>query len=445
MTKRPRPRTRTFSRDLDAGGPRRQPVQRRDGLVPDRGFVVDRLHGAEEAALGDEGASHPQRLLDEHVGDRLQIPPGVEASPTERRHPPQGLSRALAGAQHRQRDPGVGDPFGGGEQRGVVRPTVGEQHDVTDLLVRLLERRQGLPQRRGDLGVAFGDQGVEGAGNGRAVGNGSERERPPGPGREGQHPDPIGRLEGADRQPGARPGREVLGGVVVRGQRVGGRAQGRVDLVAAALQRHWQLIAKMAGGTLLASTLYAFAQPRVWEGEFQIVLASEGGGGGRLAQLAAANPMLANLAGLGGGGGSNSLETEVKVLESPSVLKPVYDFVRESKRKAGKNVDGMRFSNWVKSVEVGLEKGTSVLNISYTDTDKKLVLPVINRISKEYQDYSGRDRRKDALLQEHGYFVLRFLAEDVGTQLDHVLDTILRVLASRERESNQFSGKRSRQ
>ena len=45
-----------------------------------------------------------------------------------------------------------------------------------------------------------------------------------------------------------------------------------------------------------------------------------------------------------------------------------------------------------------------------------------------------RDRRKDALLQEHGYVVLRFLAEDVGKQLDHVLDTIVRVLASRERE-----------
>jgi len=40
-----------------------------------------------------------------------------------------------------------------------------------------------------------------------------------------------------------------------------------------------------------------------------------------------------------------------------------------------------------------------------------------------------RDRRKDALLQEHGYFVLRFLAEDVGKCLDHVLDAILRALA----------------
>ena len=43
-----------------------------------------------------------------------------------------------------------------------------------------------------------------------------------------------------------------------------------------------------------------------------------------------------------------------------------------------------------------------------------------------------RDRRKDALLQEHGYFVLRFLAEDVGKRLDGVLDAILRALSHRE-------------
>jgi hypothetical protein len=38
------------------------------------------------------------------------------------------------------------------------------------------------------------------------------------------------------------------------------------------------------------------------------------------------------------------------------------------------------------------------------------------------------DRRKDLLLQEHGYTVLRFLASDVSQRLDVVLDTILRVL-----------------
>jgi len=43
-----------------------------------------------------------------------------------------------------------------------------------------------------------------------------------------------------------------------------------------------------------------------------------------------------------------------------------------------------------------------------------------------------RDRRKDQLLQEHGYFVLRFLAEDVGKHLNNVLDTILRTLSHRQ-------------
>ena len=42
-----------------------------------------------------------------------------------------------------------------------------------------------------------------------------------------------------------------------------------------------------------------------------------------------------------------------------------------------------------------------------------------------------RDRRKDQLLQENGYFVLRFLAEDVGKELDLVLNAILRTLSQR--------------
>jgi superfamily II DNA or RNA helicase/very-short-patch-repair endonuclease len=41
------------------------------------------------------------------------------------------------------------------------------------------------------------------------------------------------------------------------------------------------------------------------------------------------------------------------------------------------------------------------------------------------------DRRKDALLQQHGYLVLRFLAEDVSKRLDDVLDSILCSLARR--------------
>ena len=43
-------------------------------------------------------------------------------------------------------------------------------------------------------------------------------------------------------------------------------------------------------------------------------------------------------------------------------------------------------------------------------------------------DAYRRDRRKDALLPQNGFFVLRFLAEDAGKRLDQILDAILDAL-----------------
>ena len=174
-------------------------------------------------------------------------------------------------------------------------------------------------------------------------------------------------------------------------------ADDEIDLgqLAASLRRRWRLIAQVAGGTLLLSAAVTLLQKPVWEGEFQIVLADpEKKQGGGAAQLLAQNPALASLIGTGGGG-KDSLETEVKILESPSVLKPVFDFVKTSKLRAGENVDRLRYANWLKAnLKIKLEKGTSVLNLAYRDTNKPLVLPVIDRISKAYQEYSGRDRER---------------------------------------------------
>jgi uncharacterized protein involved in exopolysaccharide biosynthesis len=72
------------------------------------------------------------------------------------------------------------------------------------------------------------------------------------------------------------------------------------------------------------------------------------------------------------------------------------DGSRSSKRQAGENIDKLRYENWLKdNLEIKLQKGTSVLNINYRDQDKPLILSVIDRISKAYQQYSGRDRRRD--------------------------------------------------
>jgi very-short-patch-repair endonuclease len=53
------------------------------------------------------------------------------------------------------------------------------------------------------------------------------------------------------------------------------------------------------------------------------------------------------------------------------------------------------------------------------------------------KDAYRRDRRKDWQLQRHGYLVLRFLADDVVSRLEEILDTILAAVAWRRRSFPQ--------
>ena len=71
------------------------------------------------------------------------------------------------------------------------------------------------------------------------------------------------------------------------------------------------------------------------------------------------------------------------------------------------------------------------MEVDFLDPASKVVLELDGAQHLADREAYRRDRRKDALLQEHGYLVLRFLAEDLGTRLDAVLDEVLRGLARR--------------
>ena len=73
--------------------------------------------------------------------------------------------------------------------------------------------------------------------------------------------------------------------------------------------------------------------------------------------------------------------------------------------------------------------GWGIMEVDLFCADARLVIELDGGQHLENADAYRRDRRKDALLQENGYFVLRFLAEDVGTRLDMVLDAVLRTLS----------------
>ena len=71
------------------------------------------------------------------------------------------------------------------------------------------------------------------------------------------------------------------------------------------------------------------------------------------------------------------------------------------------------------------------MEVDFLDSSARLVVELDGPQHLEDREAYRRDRRKDALLQENGYLVLRFLAEDLGARLDEVLDEILRALARR--------------
>lgn len=131
--------------------------------------------------------------------------------------------------------------------------------------------------------------------------------------------------------------------------------------------------------------LYSFTLKEVWEGQFQIVLNKEN-------KSPNINPQLANLAGINLTKG-NEIETEVGILKSPSVLMPIFEFAKSQNNQSTTNK--LSFSTWNKNnLNIELEKGTSILNISYKNINKKTIIPVLNKMSISYQQYSGKNKRR---------------------------------------------------
>ena len=77
--------------------------------------------------------------------------------------------------------------------------------------------------------------------------------------------------------------------------------------------------------------------------------------------------------------------------------------------------------------------GWGKMEVDLLDGSARIVIELDGAQHLADGDAYRRDRRKDALLQENGYFVLRFLAEDVGKRLDDVLDSIIRTLEHQRR------------
>ena len=77
--------------------------------------------------------------------------------------------------------------------------------------------------------------------------------------------------------------------------------------------------------------------------------------------------------------------------------------------------------------------GQGSMEVDFLCRDGKLALELDGPHHFQNPDAYRIDRMKDARLQERGYRVLRFLSQDLGANLNHVLDEILRAVVSVEK------------
>jgi superfamily II DNA or RNA helicase/very-short-patch-repair endonuclease len=68
------------------------------------------------------------------------------------------------------------------------------------------------------------------------------------------------------------------------------------------------------------------------------------------------------------------------------------------------------------------------MEVNFLCLDMRLVIEIDGIPNLSDPELWQRDRRKDVLLQFHGFFILRFLADDLNKRLDEVLDTVLQSL-----------------
>ncbi len=152
--------------------------------------------------------------------------------------------------------------------------------------------------------------------------------------------------------------------------------------------RRWKILFLFTLSSILISIPYSLSINKVWEGNFQIVLKKENNDDNLLVQ---AGRLFGNQ--FSSLDKEDSLSTEVAILESPSVLRPVFKLVKELKKNNGKNVENFKYDNWFKnSLKISLIENTSVLKIRYRSIDKDHILPILEKISKTYQNYSASGR-----------------------------------------------------
>ena len=187
----------------------------------------------------------------------------------------------------------------------------------------------------------------------------------------------------------------------------------------------------------ILACLYSLTLKRVWMGQFEIVLENKQNNSG--------NAQLSLLSFTGLNKSANTLTTEVGILQSQAVLMPIYEFVMAEKKKQNPKYEPEIFSSWkISNFQINLKEKTSIVNISYKDTKRNLIIPTLEKISKTYQVYSGKNKKRQQelakiYLKDQISIFKKKSSKSLKLAQDYAIDKDLYVLNSFSKSSSKIN------
>ena len=93
----------------------------------------------------------------------------------------------------------------------------------------------------------------------------------------------------------------------------------------------------------------------------------------------------------------NSLiRSRFEILQSKSVLKPVFDLYRDTLSKQNKNKKIDDFETWKNNLQFNLKRGTNLLELKYVSYDKETISPIIKKSLEIINNYPVNKKLNDA-------------------------------------------------
>ncbi|MAV64802.1 MAG: hypothetical protein CMG00_06405 [Candidatus Marinimicrobia bacterium] len=140
--------------------------------------------------------------------------------------------------------------------------------------------------------------------------------------------------------------------------------------------------------------IYSYIEKPIYKGSFEIVTSEKKGSSTLNNESLLLNLNLEQ---------DSNNKTQKFILQSPSVLKPVFNFAKTNYIKRGEKKENLSYKGWLKdTLKIDFERGTDVLKIEFKDSDKTLIIKVLNLISEKYQNYS-RNIKVEAFLKRKIY------------------------------------------